>query len=94
MSEHEFVECPECKKEPGTPVLCESCLHNRSSITKLGFEVTTLQSAIKLSLAKITKMETRKGRVMGNQLPELSHDAINAVKSAVEYQDGTKCCTV
>jgi hypothetical protein len=25
----EFMECKECSKKPGTPILCKSCQHNR-----------------------------------------------------------------
>ncbi len=28
----EFKECPTCAAKPGTPVLCDSCLHNRHVI--------------------------------------------------------------
>lgn len=31
----EFVECITCSKKPGTPILCDSCVHNRNLITKL-----------------------------------------------------------
>ncbi len=30
-----FVECPTCAAKPGTPTLCESCLHNRAVIGQL-----------------------------------------------------------
>ena len=25
----EFMECDTCRKKPGSPTLCEGCLHNR-----------------------------------------------------------------
>jgi len=28
----EFKECKECASKPGSPILCESCLHNRQVI--------------------------------------------------------------
>jgi len=31
----EFKECKECSKKAGSPILCESCLHNRSLINAL-----------------------------------------------------------
>jgi len=31
----EFVECPECAKKPGSPILCPSCLNNRAVIEAL-----------------------------------------------------------
>ena len=30
-----FRECPACAEKPGSPYLCESCLHNREVISKL-----------------------------------------------------------
>ncbi len=30
-----FKECPSCAAKPGTPILCESCLHNRGLIHEL-----------------------------------------------------------
>lgn len=31
----EFVECDSCRGKPGSPTLCNSCLHNRTLINKL-----------------------------------------------------------
>ena len=31
----EFQECAACAAKPGSPVLCDSCLHNRRAIGKL-----------------------------------------------------------
>lgn len=39
MSDLTFKECPSCAAKPGTPVLCESCLHNRRVITELASRV-------------------------------------------------------
>ena len=41
----EFKECAACAVKPGSPTLCEACLHNRSTIDKL------------LSLVKISEEE-------------------------------------
>jgi len=30
-----FLECEECRRKPGMPVLCRSCLHNRAVIGRL-----------------------------------------------------------
>lgn len=36
MSENiEFVECDECKRKSGTPILCEGCIANRDAIESL-----------------------------------------------------------
>ena len=29
----EFMECTECSAKPGSPILCTSCLNNRSAIS-------------------------------------------------------------
>lgn len=31
-AEMDFMECPTCAAKPGSPTLCDSCLHNRSLI--------------------------------------------------------------
>lgn len=31
----EFMECASCRAQPGSPLLCESCIHNRSVIDSL-----------------------------------------------------------
>lgn len=31
----DFQECPTCRVKPGMPTLCSSCLHNRTTISKL-----------------------------------------------------------
>ncbi len=31
----EFMECDTCRALPGTPPLCQGCLHNREAIRRL-----------------------------------------------------------
>ena len=31
----DFVECETCRAKPGSPILCDSCLHNRALISAL-----------------------------------------------------------
>lgn len=31
----QFVECDTCRAKPGTPELCQGCLHNRGAISRL-----------------------------------------------------------
>lgn len=31
----DFYECASCRVKPGSPTLCESCLHNREVIQRL-----------------------------------------------------------
>ena len=33
--ELEFMECDTCKAKPGSPQLCNGCLHNRNAIHKM-----------------------------------------------------------
>ncbi len=40
MSDLKFQECGECIVKPGSPYLCESCLHNRKVIGELQRNVT------------------------------------------------------
>ena len=42
----DFVECPKCAAEPGTPQLCAACVHNRDSIFALQERVQDLERPI------------------------------------------------
>ena len=42
MSDLEFHECESCAKKPGTPPLCNSCLHNRQTIEKANRKINRL----------------------------------------------------
>ena len=35
MIDLEFIECKACSSRTGQPILCNSCFHNRSVISKL-----------------------------------------------------------
>lgn len=35
LDELNFKECAACKGQPGSPLLCESCLNNRAVISRL-----------------------------------------------------------
>jgi len=35
LSELLFHECDTCRKKPGSPILCDGCLHNREVISEL-----------------------------------------------------------
>ncbi len=32
---HEFRECAACAAKPGSPTLCDACLHNRGALSRL-----------------------------------------------------------
>jgi len=40
--EFKFVECSICASKPGSPVLCNSCLANRETISKLNDKIKSL----------------------------------------------------
>jgi hypothetical protein len=47
MSEQpEFMECATCRAKPGSPMLCESCLHNRTTINWLRGELGRVDDAL------------------------------------------------
>lgn len=54
-----FIECVPCKSQPGSPLLCESCLNNRAVIDRLSRAVDLTQRLIDV-LAGITQIETLK----------------------------------
>lgn len=41
VSKSEFKECDTCKSKPGSPVLCDGCLHNREVIRSKGSDWKT-----------------------------------------------------
>jgi hypothetical protein len=44
----EFIECLECAKKPGSPILCTSCVHNRGAIISLENENKKLKKTIEI----------------------------------------------
>ncbi len=51
---HSFKECSICAVKPGSPELCESCIHNRSVISDLSVEVI-ICSAVRAKDGKIVR---------------------------------------
>lgn len=39
-AENNFRECDSCAVKPGTPILCNGCIHNRALIGRLKLENT------------------------------------------------------
>lgn len=35
MTNDDFAECDTCRQKPGSPLLCERCLHNRALVSAL-----------------------------------------------------------
>ena len=44
--ENEYKECKSCSKKPGSPDLCESCLHNRTLMYRLRHKIEDLENII------------------------------------------------
>ena len=44
--DNQFMECRTCMLKTGMPVLCQSCLHNRSLISRLTHNTEVLASAM------------------------------------------------
>jgi hypothetical protein len=44
----QFEECKSCAKKPGSPTLCEPCLHNRKTISELNEVIYKQTKKIKL----------------------------------------------
>jgi len=42
--EDDYKECKICSDKPGSPTLCESCLHNRELVSKLKQEIEKLKN--------------------------------------------------
>jgi hypothetical protein len=39
----EFMECAACAAKPGSPALCEACLHNRKIVSELNHRIKSLE---------------------------------------------------
>lgn len=48
MEQYEFKECESCASKPGTPILCNGCLHNRNAIYELHTELKEAQKKIEV----------------------------------------------
>lgn len=48
----EFVECDTCRKKPGMPTLCQGCLINRRTISKLKARIKVFKLKEKLAEAR------------------------------------------
>jgi hypothetical protein len=46
--EQEFKECGVCIKKPGSPTLCESCLHNRKVVQELKDEKFKFEKTLEI----------------------------------------------
>jgi len=53
----QFVECPECAGKPGSPTLCNVCLHNRGALGVLGDRITVLQEQLSKAYSKIALIQ-------------------------------------
>lgn len=59
----EFMECGPCSAKPGSPKLCESCLHNRKAVDdawETGYRKGWEDNAIRIATAveEISRLKT------------------------------------
>lgn len=47
----DFMECAACRAKPGTPFLCEACLHNRWLISTLRAEIERMRPVYSAAIA-------------------------------------------
>lgn len=57
-----FRECAECDAKPGSPVLCEACLHNREVISQLRNQNRTLKEQLSIWKRKAGENQLVAGR--------------------------------
>ena len=48
----EFVECDNCRRKPGMPTLCQGCLINRRTISRLKAKIKIFKLQKELASAK------------------------------------------
>lgn len=46
MPEGEYAECKDCANKPGSPTLCDVCLHNRALVGRLQEENRKLNNIV------------------------------------------------
>lgn len=51
--QHAFRECSACRSKAGTPLLCESCLHNRTAIESLQSKLEAARTAGRDALQRV-----------------------------------------
>ncbi len=88
-AENVFVECVECARKSGTPVLCEGCRVNRLTIGHLKAQIEMLRTAIigacrdrKLTCASTTASTTE---YLCKAVKDLTRDLPKAPQPSAEY---------
>ena len=65
---NEFMECAACASKGGTPVLCQSCLHNRARIGELQERIDELldvRTTLRVRLSQTVRREVELLEYMG-----------------------------
>jgi hypothetical protein len=66
IQDESFHECDACRTEPGTPWLCDGCLHNRALIAELRSRVEQLQQAKQAAIDLLRLLWKNAGRSRGH----------------------------
>lgn len=77
----EFQECATCAVKPGSPILCESCLNNRSAISSLNRAVALSEERVKIQTLLIK--ENNKPLVLEAYPDPKNHFLVSMIKSSI-----------
>ena len=58
QDQNDFMECEICRNKPGSPSLCEACLHNRDLVSRLQWIIKS-SSVRERALNKLTAEERK-----------------------------------
>lgn len=75
MTDPWFKECAACAAKPGSPTLCEACIHNRDLISSMGPGIKGLNKTVKEqreTIGKLTKQlaDARRAVAMASRVLE------------------------
>jgi hypothetical protein len=83
--EAEFKECSVCEAKPGSPILCDSCLANRNTITILLERIEELDKEVKVGEALLQE----RTRVL-HAIPACAVHGPDCVPHALDWIDRVK----
>lgn len=52
--QRDFMECDNCRAKPGSPTLCQGCLHNRRVMNNLREEIKGLETVYGVAMQQRT----------------------------------------
>ena len=94
----EFTECETCRAKPGSPILCASCLHNRTLISRLQWELKKKIPLSSLSLIRTAELiwplmlaqetgeisEAKVAEIIGKDIVSLRQIKASSIKAIVD----------